>query len=103
MAVAVDSNGVSLCRDSFCNIGVFPDIFSHHEEGSSYIPGFQHIQHRTGIFSRRTVVKGEIHGFGIKIQINAFGNAPCQFFLVLRVCQPFSFTGIRQKPRLDQT
>ena len=71
MAVAVDTNGVSL-------------------------------QHRTGIFSGRTVVKGEIHGFGIKIQINAFGNTPCQFFLVLRVCQPFSFTGIRQEPRLDQ-
>ena len=50
MAVAVDADGMALCGDAPGHLGMPAHILSHQEKGGLYVPRFQDIQNRVGIF-----------------------------------------------------
>ncbi|GFI70132.1 hypothetical protein IMSAG249_01959 [Lachnospiraceae bacterium] len=87
MAVAMDAYGMPLIGNPLCHLGIFFHILPNEEKGCLYVFLLQDIQYLFRIFFRRAVVKGQVHGTGMKVQVNSLCNALRYLILIFLIGQ----------------
>ena len=99
----MDAYGMSLLHNPAGHFRMPSHVLTDHEKGRLDIVLLQDIQHCRSIFRRGAVVKGQIHGLGIKIAVNPLRHACRQLILILRITDQLPLLTVGQKGGLDET